>query len=307
MKRILILTNAALILSACSAKIDGGSNSLPTVQAPFAHKITGPDVEGAWTSECRIDSISNKYKVFSAEFSAQNVKRSANLFSDNKCTQIYERNEDTGLFRWVDKTNYSGFQVDYKFDLGNGVTANTKEEILVEKDLMYLSDFRIGFGIIDKSFPMKRRNSSNAPPSAPAPSPTPTPAPPTRKECADFTGVFSSRNYNTSITQNACLELKWQSLGSDLYPIGSPTIYVMDRVPYQSGDRWLKSYYEGEAFFIEVQKPGQSTIILKFQIERLTQTCGESFNGVAKKVLVRKGFVNNVEDANYCTYWEQIR
>lgn len=288
MKHLIFILMVVGGLAACSAKVEGDAASPAPIKEAFENKIKGPDVEGVWTSTCLYDSFEGAYKVMRAEFKGATLQRSSNLYSDNGCKQISKKVEVKGIFRWAQTTTYGGFQVDYKLDLGNGWTSNTKEEVFVDKDVMYLSEYRVGFGFIDKSFPMKRSTST-----------------PSEKACSDFTGVYFSNGY-MAISQKQCAELYWQELNSDLTPAKTPDVFVTDKVPRQSGNSFMASYFAGSSFILEIQKSGRSTTVLKFKIESVDQACGIHLGGV-KTILLRKGYVNNVEDVDYCSYWEKLK
>jgi hypothetical protein len=304
MKRLIILLLAMGGLAACSAEVDGGSGGNTPAQKPvaFPHQVDGPIVEGTWTSACIFDSYESAYKIKRAEFKGQNIVRTANLYSDSSCAQLSKKDEVLGLFRWAKETGYGGFQVDYKLDLGGGWTSNTGEEILIENGSMYLSDFRIGFGRMDKTFPMKSSTAANP---SPKPTPGPTPTPP-GKTCADFTGTYASGKYYTSLSQNQCAELSWQTLNSDLTPYGNPDVYIMDKVSRPMGNAYVASFYQGANFVLEVQQSGASKLVLNFSVEKVYDACGTRFSGI-KTVLMRKGYVNNTEASQYCAYWEKIK
>lgn len=303
MKHLIFILLAMGGLSACSVEMDGGSGKNTPANKPsaaFPHQIDGPVVEGVWTSACIYESFDSAYKIKRAEFKEQNIVRSANQYSDSSCTKLSKKDEVLGLFRWAKETGYGGFQVDYKLDLGGGWTSNSKEEILIENGLMHLSDFRVGFGRIDKSFPMKLVSSGT-----PSPNPAPTPTPP-GKACADFTGVFANSRSYASLSQNQCAELSWQALNSDLTPYGSPDVYIMDKVSRPAGNSYIASYYQGASFILEVQQPGRAKMVLNFSIEKVSEACGMRFGGI-KTVLLRKGYINNTEASDYCAIWEKIR
>jgi hypothetical protein len=303
MKHLIIILLAMGGLSACSVETDGSGGGGATPEAPkvaFPHQVQGPVVEGTWTSACIYDSLESAYKIKRAEFKGQNIVRTTNLYADSTCTQLSKKDEVFGLFRWAKETGYGGFQVDYKLDLGGGRTSNSKEEILIENELMYLSDFRVGFGRIDKTFPMKSSTVAN-----PNPNPKPTPTPPGRA-CPDFTGVFVNTKSYAALSQNQCAELSWQALNSDLSPYGNPEIYVMDKVARPMGNAYITSFYQGTSFVLEVQQSGRAKTVLNFSIEKVSEACGMRFGGI-KTILLRKGYINNTEASDYCAVWEKIK
>lgn len=160
-KRQLILSAvlSTVLLSACSAKIEGGSGDAQpaATEEPFTHKIKGPDVEGQWSSDC-VKEREDQYRQRKASFKENNILRSDIIYYDSSCTAIKQKYVTVGTYRWANVTNYGGYVVDYRFDLGNGVTQITGEEILIQGNLMYLSGFSVGYGNIDKTLPMAKIN-----------------------------------------------------------------------------------------------------------------------------------------------------
>ncbi len=143
-----------LTLVACTAKIEGGESAPPA--DPFAHKIQGPDLTGAWSSGCVLDSVRNLYVQKTIVFQGKNVARTRNHFQDSQCAQMIEKDESAGVYRWLKTTEYGGFQVEYKFDMGNGWSIYQKEEILTENGNLYLSDYLIDWGSISKDVPLTK-------------------------------------------------------------------------------------------------------------------------------------------------------
>lgn len=145
----------------------------------FEDKVTGPDVEGTWASLCTYDEGSqyndkdSQYRVRKIVFDKNKVVRIDNTYFDKECRKIKTTSELKGVYRWGNVTSYGGYLVDYRFDLGNGITSITAEEVLIEKGVMYLSDFYIGFGSIDKSLPLFHENEGENP-SQPEPDEDPT-------------------------------------------------------------------------------------------------------------------------------------
>lgn len=289
-------------LVGCSASIDGGGGSPGTpsgADANFPHKVTGPDVEGIWTSSCLYDSFQSAYKIMRAEFKGSTVTRSSNTYSDAACTKSVKINESKGIFRWSEATAYGGYKIDYKFDLGNGWTSNTYEEVLLENGNLYLSEFRIGFGTIDKNFPMKKAGDTPAKPKPGTPAPAPAPAPPATS-CANVSGNYYNRSF-LNISQKECRELTWQPIDASMRPTGEPEVYVMDAVFRYIDSEQVKAYYEKTGFNIEVVKPA-GTLRLEFRPVEVIEACGMGFSGKTK-VLLRNGFINNNSDPSYCRFW----
>jgi hypothetical protein len=300
---------SALSIAGCSVKASGGDGD-PGAQPgglaaePFGHKIEGPVVEGLWASECLFDSYKTKYKLQSIQFTGQSIKRDASLYNDAKCTEVFKKVESVGNFRWVSQTSYGGFLMDYRLDAGNGGTVITGEELLIEGDTMYLSDYHMGFGSIDKNYPMRKAGTTAG--SEPSPKPKPAPPTPEPEKCADFRGVFFQNGYFTSIDQRECNELIWQPLYSDMTPKGSAEVYLMDGKPHSSSNgQQMTSYYKDRGFYLNFRESGNE-ISLEFKIVPANSTtCG--VYTVNKPSLLRNGKINGVESSSYCRTWEKVK
>jgi hypothetical protein len=305
-----VLVMGLVGLAACSAKVSGGGGDVVPQSSPevFQHKIAGPDVEGTWASACLFDSYKTKYKQMSIQFIGQSIKRSASLFDDEQCAQVFKKIEDVGTFRWVSPTSYGGFLMDYRLEAGNGVIGITGEELLLEGDVMYLSDFRMGFGSIDRTYPMKKGGAAGSatpapqPKPAPGPNPAPTPAP---VQCADFRGTFFQGGYYSAIDQKECKELAWQALYTDLSPNGQPTVYNMDGQPHVVGGKTIKSYFKESSFFIEFRE-NSDEIAIEFKMMSPNATTCEGYS-TGRPTLMRKGKINGVNSSSYCRIWEKIK
>jgi hypothetical protein len=165
-KRILVLVALSALASACSIKADVGSGSpAPGFDKAFKNKITGPAVEGTWKSGCVYNY--GQYHQRTATFKGQAIVRTDNSYSDSNCQTRIDQSEYTGKFRWLKKTSYGGYVVDYHFDVGGGVTWIVSEELLIEDSALYLSNFVLDAPSMDTSFPMYLDGSSATPPTPP--------------------------------------------------------------------------------------------------------------------------------------------
>jgi hypothetical protein len=156
-----LLTSAALVMSlaACSVKKDV-SEDLPDIPQnkteTFDHLVQGPNLDGTWSSDCVYDSSDRNYNLKQIRFEGQKVTRLHGTYQDRACQTEIKVYEANGKFRYKAATSYGGFEVDYRFDLGGGATQITKEELLLEGENLYLSDFTVGFGVISKDMPLKK-------------------------------------------------------------------------------------------------------------------------------------------------------
>lgn len=300
--RLMMVFGAMVAFSACSAKTDGGGGAGPVPVEPFDNKITGPSVEGVWTSVCLLDSFEKKYKTKSAEFRGNTIKRTANLYEDRLCQKLSTKNELSGVFRWSDRTSYGGYVVDYKLDLGNGWTSATREEILVDDGTMYSSDFAVGFGTIDKDFPMKKAGE--------VPSPEPNPAPnPSPDLCSNFKGIFVSNGQYASMDQLNCEKLIWQPVLSydNSSPDGSPSVFIMDGIYHDVGDSSVKAYFQETSFILDVMPSTGENYLMNFKILKTRSACGISFPQGEKTILLSKVYKAGHEDVNNCRHWEKVK
>ncbi len=220
---------STLLMSACSAKVSGGdAPSVPPV-APFGNKITGPVVEGSWSSQCVM--WFNSYHQRKMTFTGQQIFRVDNDYSDKDCTQLTNKDEVRGVFRWVDKTSYGGYSMDYRLDIGQGVTQITGEELLIENNLMYLSGFQVGFGSIDKALPMSKDGAAPAP-GKPSADPTPEQADPAKISGVIATSLATAK-YAFCNAQGFGYILDFQN--QDLSSIKEGTVKLSGRVCNRSG------------------------------------------------------------------------
>ena len=144
----------AMCTTACSVGAGDGGNPLPAVpHESFDNKVAGPALEGSWSSACKAD-FGTQFRQLKINFTGQKVIRSDNAYNDPNCLQLAYKSEQRGVYRYAANTPYNGFAVDYQFNIGNGVTQITGEELLLENNQLYLSQFKNGFGSIDKSYPM---------------------------------------------------------------------------------------------------------------------------------------------------------
>lgn len=148
----LVLLVSFLGLAACSAKVEGIPDAPPAPK-----QKPGPNVQGKWSTGCVYDANFAEYRLRELTFKGSSVVRKDNLYTDSTCVTLAKQEEAHGKFSWGDKTSYGGYQIDYRFDLGNGWWQMTHEELLLENDVMYISDFYSGWGSISKDFPMVKQ------------------------------------------------------------------------------------------------------------------------------------------------------
>jgi hypothetical protein len=148
----MIYTLATLLciaaLEACSVSADGGGGNpaKPSTPGPdgfFDTKptISGPTVEGHWTSLCK--KMDKNYRRFDVVFKDDTVVRSETQYSDAGCAAQISNTSLQGRFRFIEKFD-DGFGIEYAFNMGSGVTTFPQEKIAVQDKALYLSDFVAG-------------------------------------------------------------------------------------------------------------------------------------------------------------------
>ena len=149
--KLIIVLFSALSVAACSPTFNSDPAPTPSPSADFQDLIQGPNLEGEWQSACSYVSSEDAYHLKSLSIKGKDVVRVDSIFTESSCRIFLKKLEDKGKFRWVKTTTYGGYQVEYRFSLGLGSYSIGKEELLVEGNQLYLSDFHVGFGSIDKS------------------------------------------------------------------------------------------------------------------------------------------------------------
>lgn len=291
---ITIFSALALALAACSAKVSGNGSSpdikIPSIDEGFAHKITGPEVSGSWSSDCVFDDLEEKYHVKRISFVDNKVERVVTYFSDMSCEKKLSTSDLRGFFRWVDVTSYGGYLMDYRFDLGNGGYSMTAEEILIENGKLYLSDFRSGFGQIDKSVQLTKKTNAEKP---------------NPSECPVYSGIFYRKGYYTQLSQEKCDKLFWQGVDSSGNPTGYGEVYFTDGKSHSVGGKTLKSYYQNQSWLLEFYENSYNYKMV-FQIVNTDRACNTYLSG-KKSVLVRRTFMDGMEVESKCIYWEKVK
>jgi hypothetical protein len=135
-----------MILSACSAQIEGGGSAFDLAPPSFIDEkptIQGPEVEGHWQSDCH-EAYARTYRRWSLSFRGGKVQRVERKYTDAKCLRPSEEVSYSGRFRFIDSYKDGGYNIEYAFDLGNGFTSYPQEKIVVRESNLYLSNYRIG-------------------------------------------------------------------------------------------------------------------------------------------------------------------
>lgn len=144
----------ALTISACSVKMDGGGE-VPAV--PEAKGIPGPNITGSWRSECIPDTLSANYKIIESTFRNSAVSRKTRYYRDYDCTRMSDEKTQNGTFKYISKDGDGSYTIEYRMDLGNGWHSLPKEKIVLDGDVLYISDFVIGQQVRKQSmYPMQK-------------------------------------------------------------------------------------------------------------------------------------------------------
>jgi hypothetical protein len=127
-------------LTACEIKAEGPAVQPPPVDS-FSDKVTGPEISGTWTSGCEYNLIHSNYQVLTLTFNGRNLVREETTYADNLCSQNQGAQTWKGKYRF-NKTNDKGsFELEYTFDLGNGVTqTNLFENVQLKNGILYISE-----------------------------------------------------------------------------------------------------------------------------------------------------------------------
>lgn len=140
---------AATLLTGCSAKIDGSPfDDLGAAggDTSFSDKVTGPSLDGKWTSECT-DSWrhSGKFEIITLEVANRNVTRKVVLFVDANCISATSGGKtEVGTFRYASANSDGSFEIDYRFNMPNG-TYKQYEAVQLLGSSLYISN-QIGGG-----------------------------------------------------------------------------------------------------------------------------------------------------------------
>lgn len=138
----------AVLLGACKAKVTANGNGGGGAPAkPFMDPkptITGPNVTGHWRSACKPKSSTNAFRQFDFTFTAETVQRKEMVYSDRACTALVSTDLSSGRYRFIEQYRDGGFNIEYAFDLGGGITSYPQEKFKILSGYLYISDFVIG-------------------------------------------------------------------------------------------------------------------------------------------------------------------
>lgn len=143
--KTLLLPLLALSLSACSIGVKSDEKPAAEVN-PFAHAVTGPSLDGVWSSGCNDTGYSSQKIVMTVK--GQSFSRVTQSFTDRDCLNADKTITLTGQFRYKALVRSEGpdkvFEAEYKIDLGNGWSQLRTENIKPTLSVLYVSNFRVG-------------------------------------------------------------------------------------------------------------------------------------------------------------------
>lgn len=117
----------ALALAACSTKVGSDAPEFPGFGKPegaasFAHKTSGPALDGEWLSSCVRDKWNfqaTTYEQIRIAFNGQNVRRETVKYSDPYCQTSTSRLNGAGLFRYAKDNTGGRFEIEYQLQAGS--------------------------------------------------------------------------------------------------------------------------------------------------------------------------------------------
>jgi hypothetical protein len=107
---------AGLSLLACQAKITSNVNDVTKMNDPVKIETTG-----TWASKCNINSMFGYSEITVLDFNDQNVKYDNYHYSDSTCSKLTFEEHKIGEFSIGQQNNDSSYDIDYAFDIGQGV------------------------------------------------------------------------------------------------------------------------------------------------------------------------------------------
>lgn len=143
MSKFFVLLCLTAGLMACEIKPELHPADPPPVE-PFNHKVTGPGLDGNWTSACEYDLKDSKYAIYNIVLKGQDITRTKTVYMDTKCQQGPVATTYKGQFRFFKSYDKGFFELEYKLDLGNGRTLFTAENIQLRNGMLFISDFYVG-------------------------------------------------------------------------------------------------------------------------------------------------------------------
>lgn len=158
MKQLNLFMSAAAValafsVSACGVKVEGGD----TPVIPENKGIPGPNITGSWRSDCIPDTMSSSYKIIESTFRKSSVSRKTRLYRDYNCTRMTDEKTQNGTFKFIGKENDGSYTIEYRMELGNGWHSLPKEKVVLDNDVLYISDFVIGQDVRKQSmYPMQK-------------------------------------------------------------------------------------------------------------------------------------------------------
>ena len=144
LKKLLLCFVLMAGVAGCKASVDGGSGNPSPVVNPLEDKVAGPNIEGSWQSSCRENYGANQYEITSMTIVGQSVERKVAAYTDTGCSISTTVKNWKGAFHYVAKYGADVFEVEYLINLGNGATQFTGENIKLDQNKLWISEYYIG-------------------------------------------------------------------------------------------------------------------------------------------------------------------
>jgi hypothetical protein len=144
MKKVLFTLAAVVALSACNIKLKGKDEPKGP---PPEEKVEGPNIEGQWLSACESNFREGGYRVLDVTYGPATASRKSHLYHDIQCQQLSKTEVKEGTYKYTAANKDGSYTVEYRIPIGNGWFSLPKENILLENNTLFISDFVIGDGI----------------------------------------------------------------------------------------------------------------------------------------------------------------
>ena len=111
--RVAVPLAALAATAACSVSMDGGKSPDKPIVPEFAHKASGPSLDGEWLSGCVRDPW-GRYEQNRMTFKGQDVSRVSDKYADAYCSSKTDTLSGTGKFRYAKDDGGGVYEIDYQ-------------------------------------------------------------------------------------------------------------------------------------------------------------------------------------------------
>ena len=298
-KEILILTVAAVTMASCHASVSGGSSALPIDAQPQTwskDSVSGPDVTGAWSSACVASPFqSNQWRKMAIQFATDHVTHVYGEYSDAGCTTSTRLENYSGLFHYIAKNSDGTFEIEYRFDLKNGVSEIIEEKLLLANNQLFVSNFVYGDSAdVMRDLPMALGGTQTT---TPPPAPQPEPTQPAPASCVKLAGTYQMNSDYFTLTQASdCSSVVWNWV----YPAASTTTLQTDGVVHGVNNQNVKAYYVANNLMVETTDASGN--IEKDQYDMNTSPCNLA-NPDGTMYLEKVVTYNGTVQPDQCQFW----